>query len=154
MAALLVLACAALAACDGGDDDGDGDGSRPLSRSEFVREADAICKRVGRTPFRVAQPPPEAARAADRRRREVARSYRRLRGLTPPAELKGAFDAYLAQTRKIIGLLGDAWRAARFSNAPAFDQALRGVQRAGMARDRFGKRIGFKVCGKPVSARK
>jgi hypothetical protein len=68
--------------------------------------------------------------------------------------LQDAFDAYLKETRKVIGFLEDARRAASVTDPQAFDQALRAIQRAGMARDRFGKRIGFKVCGKPVAARK
>ena len=118
------------------------DGSEPLSRAEFVRKGNAICRETKAAQTKVPRPPLETltlqfersarGRAARRRwatyRRRVAelgeRGVERLRDLDPPPDLRARRDRFFRDIAA-LGALARAHPAAR--PTPKRIRRIRGI---------------------------
>lgn len=133
----------ALAAC--GD-------SKP-SRADFVLKADALCAQTNK-----ANPQPPQPTTAQEAASQAAREVRvrsaldvKLRALKVPDEVKQEFESYNAQTVKLIALLRQQEAAAKANNESRFTSLGQQFNKIAQARGATATKIGFKVCGQPLS---
>lgn len=125
-------------------------GEKRLSKEEFARQADAICRRTNRVTQPAATPTtmPGLARLAERSVPPLDRALRELRALRPPEDEDAIVRAWLRQLRR---LRADAVRIR--DRARAND--AKGVQTVALAaqqvNDRFhelAKRLSMNVCSR------
>jgi len=140
---LVALAGLGLAACGGGR----------LSRSEFVKQADALCRTADTVP--AAAPARTAAQAALNARAEVSlrkRLAKRLDQLDPPSRLDARWATYRSLTARIIVGYREEALAARAGDVSRFNQLDAQVAGLQARRAKVGGELGFRVCGGAIRA--
>jgi hypothetical protein len=140
--ALVCAACLSLAA-------GCGDGDERLSRSEFIRQGDALCTEArGKTP--------RAPRTQDLTRLatyfgQVAQVstgiISRFRELDPPEDLEDTTNRFLDAATARLRDIRDAADAAGRNDRAGVAAALRRQARDAARYRRLAGQIGFRVCG-------
>ncbi len=148
----LGLASVALAVAVGacGDDEPSGDDPKPLSRTAYVEQADAICSRG--TPPQIKQTP-ELEGQAPQLEKDI--EYREgvladLEKLQPPDEIREQVDRYLSGNRDLIGALREQAAAAKEGDLNAFQRVDVDASLADATRGKASAEIGFKKCAQPV----
>jgi hypothetical protein len=149
-AATLALAAAGLAACG---PFGDGE---ELSKSEFIKRGDQIC-REGREKYLELQkdPPQSSAEAADLTRSliEITRNeIDELRDLDAPVESEDALEVYLESREAGLRVLEQGLEAAESEDAAAYAEAQAQIARQQVDRARLAEKVGFSECSQPLSA--
>lgn len=143
-AVLVVAASLATAGCGG---------EEPLSKAEYVKQADAICKDYAARQSKLGAPKSvkDIARLAEQTRPLIEERLKKLRALAAPDDVKGsadeAYDLIDQQLPKI-----DELKAAAEANDAAKIQSIAAsaTKLDTQARART-KAIGLKVCGASTS---
>jgi hypothetical protein len=144
VAAVLALGAAG---CGGGD----GGGEDSLTRAEFVKQADAVCKRAQTLPAAEGERPTLVEfgeRTLASRRTMLAR----LEQLEPPEQMASRYDRYLAAVREndeLNAQVLERFRAAKDGKVPQDDATLALTERrddAAATATAIGKKLGLKVC--------
>jgi hypothetical protein len=141
--ALVVIAlAAALAGCGSGDD------GTPLSREEFVAQADAICQEYEAklNALGTPQSAEDLQEFADESVPIAEEGQGKLEDLTPPAELQDVYDEWLAQGDKAVDIV-QRLEAAASENDQQEIQAIAAEAEAADARSReLAEQLGFDEC--------
>lgn len=161
---LCVFACGAalLAGCG---DDGDG-GDGPLTESEFVSQADAVCAESTKEQARIAASEPFYYAGGAAKWEGIAGvlsgSLSDLEEIEPPRELADAFREYLAARRTEIEIVrrlaaaatdvNERLLAGKEAGAPAdeYAQASERLDKTYAQLERLERELGFEVCGASV----
>jgi Protein kinase domain len=168
-AAVLAVAGALVLALGGGDDGGGGEAepaparsaapskerttpspaSEPLTRSELIAKADAICEESKGRYLEVRDA--ESEYAADVPYAEALVRFARarvrgLRDLTPPRRLAGSYREYVAGQERVLDTDREALAAARRGDAAGVAAARNERDSEDELRERLAREIGFQVC--------
>jgi hypothetical protein len=139
-AALVGGAAILLAGCGGGDD--------RLSKAEWVRQADAICKRVNDRLEQTAQPESlaELVTVLDDGLADVRAALRDLRALEPPADLEEESEAWLGRVEAAADEIEKARDAAKKPDEQALSAALERGTKINDDGNRRARQLGLKDC--------
>ena len=141
--ALLTLAAALAAGCDGDDAD---------PRGDFVKQADRICRKSGIRPKAVPNDLAQAAGQLSEEARLRAAVHERLRALgEPPQELRRDWSRFLELTGAIARDLRRMAGVARAGEAAELAELSRRTGLTETERLRLGERMGFRRCGRPIT---
>jgi hypothetical protein len=140
--AAAVLALAA-ASCDGDDSD---------PKADFLKEADRICLRSGIRPKAVPNDTTQAAALLSEEARLRAGVHEKLRALRPPDELRDDYARFLELTDQVARELERMAGVARRDEAARLTELGRRATLVEDERLRLGERIGFRRCGRPITA--
>lgn len=139
--ALIVLTAvvAALSGCGGGD---------RLSQDEWVRESDAICKRVNDRLEETAQPETmaELVTVLEEGLADVRAAVTDLRELEPPQEIESEVDAWLERVEAAAGQIEIARDAAREKDEVALSKALEAGTEVNDDSNARARKLGLKDC--------
>ncbi|MFN2612622.1 MAG: hypothetical protein ABR536_04540 [Solirubrobacterales bacterium] len=137
------LAAAVLAAGCGGS-------SAPLSTQELIAKGDALCQAEQQKFTEVqAEAPANASDAADQTGEladAAGSAFDGLDDLTPPAQLKQAYDGYLDSMRQARDLLDQGRDAADQQDAAAYAKAQAELAAHAKQRRKRARAVGFKTC--------
>ena len=169
-AALAGIAIAAIALGGGGGDGSDAGttagggatvkaagkdtGPEPLTRSQLIAKADAICENSQRRYLEVRDLESEYSTDvpyAEALVRIARPRVRGLRGLTPPRELGPPFDEYVEAQARVYVTDKQALAAAREGDAAGVEAARDRRDTEDALRERLAREIGFTVCSTPQS---
>lgn len=144
------LTALTLAGCGGGGS------SQSLSHEELVKRADTICA-DGQSSFRkIQRQPPRSAKDAERQTGRLIAAFRKeiaaLRGLKPPEDASGSFEAYLKAREEAIPILEKAREAAGRNKPQEYVNANEELTRGQPRRHDLAKKAGFAICSKLPSA--
>jgi hypothetical protein len=142
-----VAACGvalAVPGCGGG-----GDGGERLSKSEFIRRADAVCGKYEARLDALGQPTnvSELRSFADKALPIAKDGREELGKLRPPAELEDTYDAWLAQGDEAIDIVERLREAAADGDEAEIQEIAQDAQRADAEANRLAGEIGFEQCG-------
>jgi hypothetical protein len=141
------VAAIAIAGCGGGG------GGAPLTAQQLVAQGDALCKQSQQRFAEIqAQPPANASDAVDQTEQLIDSATQELdglKGLTPPAELSGAYSSYLDAKQKALDQLQEGRDAADKQDSKRYGELQSEVAKAGPERQKLAKAVGFTVCSKP-----
>ena len=128
--------------------------SAPLTKSQLIKQGDAICKEAG---DRFAQlqgsPPttPDEVATFTQQVIEITESeVSRLRALNAPSHVKPALDRYLRAMDKNIDVLKQGLKAARRSDATAYAKAQAKTAHGQLKRLAYAQAVGFAECSRPA----
>ncbi len=135
VAALLILP---LAACGGG-----------LSKSELVKQGDAICKSVNDQVAKEPDPTTAADLAALAKKTVKISNpaIDDMEALEPPSELEKDFDAFVASLKKQRDLTEQIGEAAGAGETEKIQEIATQAQKAQDEYRKLSDKIGFKECG-------
>ena len=127
-----------LAACGGG-----------LSKSELVKQGDAICKSVNDQVAKEPDPTTAADLAALAKKTVKISdpAIEDMEALEPPSELEKDFDAFVASLKKQRDLTKQIGDAAAAGDTAKIQQVGADAQKAQQEYRRLAGEIGFKECG-------
>jgi hypothetical protein len=130
-----------------------GCGSSGPSKADFVKKADALCTQTNKQHPVPTSPPGTVQEAVAQATSEV--SVRRtldakLKALDVPKGVKSDFDAYNADTAKIIALVERQKADAAAKDNKKYTQDGQAFNSLATAREAIAKRIGFTVCGRKL----
>ncbi len=128
-----------------------GGGSERLSRSEYVRQADAVCSRYARTIAGLGTPrrPREIVRFTSRAIAELDRTLEQERDLKPPARLEPLKRRWLAAAARVRADMVAVRKAARANDLSAIEAALEQGVRHDDRSNALARELGLRVCSKP-----
>jgi serine/threonine protein kinase len=129
-------------------------GPKPLTQSQLIAKADAICDESQRRYLEVRDL--ESERTTDVPYAEaLARLARRrvgeLRRLTPPRRLAGPYGEYVEAQERVYATDKQALAAARNEDAAGVEAAREGRDAEDGLRESLARKIGFTVCSTPQS---
>ena len=140
----LAVGAALLAGCDGKESD---------PRSDFVKQADRICLKSGIRPKAVPNDLAQAAEQLEEEGRLRAGVHAKLRGLgAPPDELRADWARFLSLTGRVAGDVSRMSALARAGREADLAELGRRTGTLEADRLRLGERIGFRRCGRPITA--
>jgi hypothetical protein len=156
----------AVAGCGGGDDTtttGAGgasgaSGATPLSKEEFISQANAICADANgqiealEAPPQNAQSVTEVVPFLEQGFAIASDSATKLEAPTPPSELQSERDELVADTKKKIALTEKAIAAAKADDASQFQALSQQVEAIDNKDDALASSIGITECAKNVDA--
>jgi hypothetical protein len=164
IAGCVAVGSLALAGCGGGDDTTSAGttgasgvaGTEPLSKEEFVSQANAICADASQQ-IEALEAPPENAQSLTEvvpfftQGLAIAReTAAELEALTPPAELQDERDQLVADAKKELALAAKQLAGLKANDAAQFE-ALKGqVDAIEKKDDRIASSIGLTECAKDV----
>jgi hypothetical protein len=128
-------------------------GSAPLSQSEFVSQANAICKE-GNTKIEALKAPPSGGPAsgfASYLEQSIAVQQplvSQLEALTPPSNLQSDWNKLIADAKQKQALATKALDAAKANDTSQFNAAINEIQAMGSQGDSLAKSIGLTECAK------
>jgi hypothetical protein len=129
-----------------------GCGSSGPSKADFVKKADALCTQTNKQ--HPPKPPlPNAKAAVAQAQEEIGIRQaldKKLKALDIPKDVKSDFDAYSAQTAKIIALVERQKGDAAANDEKKYTQDSQAFNSLATAREAIAKRIGFTVCGRKL----
>jgi hypothetical protein len=143
---LLAVAALALAwaGCDG-DDDRD-------PKADFLAQADRICLHSGLRPKAIPNDNRQAAELLSDESELRAAVHAKLRALRPPAELRGDYARFLELTGRVARELRRMAGVASRDESVRLAELARATTLVEDERLRLGERIGFRRCGRPITA--
>ena len=122
--------------------------SGSLDKGELVRKADAICKDVNRRTN--ALPAATDVKSAARTLREtlviLGAGLGRLRNLKPPADLRDAYDAWLAKDGELIAQAGRTQAAAARGDGKGLRRSIADASVIHNEANKLAAEIGLKIC--------
>ncbi|MET0305443.1 MAG: serine/threonine-protein kinase [Solirubrobacterales bacterium] len=129
-------------------------GPRPLSRSQLIAKADAICGESQRRYTEIRDLESEYSTDvpyAEALARTARTRVRELRGLTPPQGLAGPYEEYVEAQKRVYATDKQALAAARKGDAAGVEAARNQRDAEDALRERLAREIGFTVCSTPQS---
>ena len=137
-AAVTALLILPLAACGGG-----------LSKSELVKQGDAICKRVNDQVAKEPDPTTAADLAALAKKTVKISdpAIDDMDALEPPGELEKDFDAFVASLKEQRDLTKQIGEAAGAGDSAKIQKVGTQAQKAQADYQKLSAKIGFKECG-------
>jgi len=137
-AAVTALLILPLAACGGG-----------LSKSELVKQGDAICKSVNDQVAKEPDPTTAADLAALAKKTVKISNpaIDDMEALEPPSELEKDFDAFVASLKKQRDLTKQIGEAAGAGETEKIQEVATEAQKAQDEYRKLSDKIGFKECG-------
>jgi len=159
MAAALAAALAMLAGCGGGDDDKPGGqsasgGGSALSKEEFIRRADNLCREFRSKSLAGANPQTfdELRRTIDEVLPPAQRTLKKFQRLKPPPGDERIIRSYLDAQRETLSLLRQLGDAAEAGDREAAERYADALRESGGRAKRIAQGYGFKVCGSDETA--
>jgi hypothetical protein len=140
--ALAALAIGA-AGCDGDETD---------PRADFLKQADRICLRSGVRPKALPNDSRQAAELLGEEARLRAGVHAKLRALDVPGELRGDYARFLELTGEVASALRRMAAVARRDEPARLSELGRRATLVEDERMRVAERIGFRRCGRPITA--
>jgi hypothetical protein len=141
----VIVACAAavLGGCSG-----NGDGDDRLSREEYVRRADAVCREYDKRLNELGQPSSieELAALADEALPVAEEGVGKLRELEPPESLERRVGEWLERNDRNVDLIEALRDAARAGEETRVQELAAEAADNETAADRLARRIGLKDC--------
>jgi hypothetical protein len=132
------------AGCGSGDD-----GGERLSKTAFIRQADAACTKYEARLDALGQPTnvTELRAFADKALPIAKDGREELGKLKPPAELEDTYDAWLEQGDEAIDIVERLREAAADGDQAEIQEIAQDAQRADAEANRLAEQIGFEQCG-------
>ena len=127
-------------------------GPEPLTRSELIAKADAICEESQRRYTEIYDLEKEHSADvlyADALARFARARIQRLRGLTPPPRLANAYKKYVEAQERVYATDKQALAAARRGDTAGVEVARDRRDAEDALRERLAQEIGFNVCSTP-----
>ena len=121
----------------------------PLSRSELIAEADAICADSRDRYLAINDPEREDSADVSYAKALVRIARPRihgLQGLTPPPRVAGAYGEYVEAQERVYATDQQALAAAREGNAAGVEAARERRDEEDRLRERLAQKIGLEVC--------
>ena len=139
----LALLCLAVAACGGS-------GGGRLSRTEYARQADAICARYSQAIDALGRPKSlaELAKFTDDAVPIAQRAVDDARKLRPPEDEQTLAARWNAENQKVVDALAKLGAAARRNDESAAKAALAAGDTANTNANDLGRRLGMDACTK------
>ena len=138
--AAALVAIVALAGC----------GDSGPTKQEFVKKADALCAQTNKA--HPPKPAPKNAKEAAKQQGEEIKIRqdldKKLRELEAPSDLEKDFDAYNADTKKIIDAIGRMKEDAENNREGKFAADSQAFEKAAADREKIAVKLGFKTCGR------
>jgi Protein kinase domain len=132
----------------------EGAAPKPLTESQLIAKADAICEDSQRRYTEIRDLESEYATDvpyAEALARTARTRVRGLRGLTPPPRLAGRYDEYVEAQERVYVTDKQALAAARQGDAAGVEAARNQRDAEDALRERLAREIGFTVCSTPQS---
>ena len=151
LGALAVAGCGSSSSSTTGASGASGaSGSAPLSQSEFVSQANAVCKQY-QGAYGALKPPsnnPSDIAAYFAQLLPLAnRAHAQLVALTPPSDLQAKYTQYLSDQKSQIGLVEDVEKAAKTGDASKASAALQRLEAGAGQINSQAQDLGLTVCG-------
>lgn len=150
--ALSILALA-LAGCGSSDSSSGGNETatpEPLTKTELVAKADAICKNMQTKIDAI--PAPESiddlATAIGEQIELSGPAIEDLKELTPPEDLQTQYDAWIAKLDELQAGTEEVKAAADTGSEEKVNAVVEKIDKINTKADEIGKELGFKVCAK------
>jgi hypothetical protein len=152
-----LVAAALIGGCGGGEDDKSADspqtssagGAEPLSKEEFVRRGDELCR-----DFRAKSPDTGDPDSFDELKRQVDQvlpaaqeTLEKFEQLEPPADDKEVVDSYMQTQRDQLTLIRQLGEAAEAEDQSAVQRYAADVRESAQKGKGIAQGYGFKVCG-------
>jgi hypothetical protein len=136
---LLVAAAVGLGACGG--DDG-------LSKADYVKQANAICRDANTQLGKIAEPTDVAGIATyvASAKKVTSVAVDKMAALEPPEELRADHKAHVADGRKVVTLADDLAAAAKSGDQAAFQRISQQGDRMDQTSDARAKKMGLGDC--------
>jgi hypothetical protein len=152
--ALSILALA-LAGCGSSDKTTSGGGNdtaepTPLTKTELISKADAICKDM-QTKINAIKDPESMSDLEDAISKQLELSgpaIKELEALVPPEDLSSDFEAWTAKLNELQTGTERVRKAAASGSQDEVEKVIAEVDKVNTKADELGKEIGFKVCAK------
>ena len=151
--ALSILALA-FAGC-GGSDNNSGDGGdtaapEPLTKTELIAKADAICKDMQTKLDAVPEPESmdDLASAIGTQIKLSGPAIEKLKELTPPDDLASEYESWTAKLDELQAGTEKVRDAAESGSEEQVSKVINEVDSVNTEADKIGKELGFKVCAK------
>jgi hypothetical protein len=164
IAACIVVGALAVTGCGGGDSSSTtgasgasgASGSAPLSKDEFVSQANAICADTNDKIEALQQPPqnPQASELVPLLTQELAiarDAATELEALTPPSELQDERDKLVANTDKQEALAAQIIAAAKANDASQAQSLGQQLEALNKENNSISSSIGLTECAKDAS---
>jgi hypothetical protein len=133
-----------------GDAGGDSGGGGNISRAQFVRRADTICRSTQRRLLREVRPNAKAPADVSTYTTTVTRGFLKaadeIDALPEPSSGPSP-AAFLAAERTKMKLIGELGNALKGKDAQELQRVAARAQRAASRSAKLGREQGFKVCG-------
>ena len=129
-------------------------GPKPLTRSQLIAKADAICEDSQRRYTEIRDLESEYSTDvpyAEALARTARTRVQDLRGLTPPKRLAGPYEEYVKAQERVYATDKQALAAARQDDAVGVEAARNQRDSEDALRERLAGEIGFNVCSTPQS---
>lgn len=125
------------------------DSDEPLTRAEYVKQADAICKKFDTQAGKITEPKSIAdlERVAEETKPLLASELKELRALRAPDELEKDTSAAYSLLEQSLPKLDQLAEAGRKKDAAAIQKIAEDAGKLSKDADERAKRIGLKVCG-------
>jgi hypothetical protein len=137
---LAVAATLAVAGCAG------------VSNAEFAKRADRVCSGANSSlapaPLGPKASFTEASRYAEQEIIYLSTVDAKLRSLTTPEDLKGDMVSFGADTQRLIRIVQRRRAAALARNVKRYQALVQQFGKVALDRERYGVRLGFRVCGR------
>ena len=128
-------------------------GPKPLTASQLIAKADAICADSQRRYLEVRDLESEYSTDvpyAEALARTARRRVRELRALTPPQRLAAPYEKYVKAQERVYATDKQALAAAREGDAVGVEAARNRRDAEDALRERLSGQIGFEVCSVPA----
>jgi hypothetical protein len=132
-------------------------GPKPLTQSQLIGKADAICSESQRRYLEVRDLESEYTTDvpyAEALARLARRRVGELRRLTPPQRLAGPYGEYVEAQERVYATDKQALAAARNEDAAGVEAARERRDAEDALRESLARKIGFTVCSTPQSQRR
>ncbi len=148
---ILVLTLAGCGSSESTTSGGDGAAApEPLTKTELVAKADAICKDMQAKLDKI--PAPENIEgledAISQQIKLSGPAIKKLAALKPPEDLASQYDAWIEQLNQLQAGTEDVRDAAAAGSEEKVQQVVDRVNSVNTKADELGKKLGFKACAK------
>lgn len=144
--ALALAGCGSSDSSNGGSDDAAA--PEPLTKTELIAQADAICKEMQTKIDAIKEPESidQLANAIDEQIELSGPAIKELQALTPPENLATQYESWTDKLDQLQTETEKIRDAAKSGSEEQVNEIVSGAESINTEADKIGKEIGFKVC--------
>jgi hypothetical protein len=149
---VVALLASLLVGCGGSETTVTTTAGEPLSRQEFVQQANAVCKTMNSQVKAVQTPTdlPGLASLYDQASAIASDGINKLEALTPPSDLRARYRRVLSEARRQVPLFDEVKAAAQAGDRQGILSAARRVDALTRTLNAHARALGLSVCAKNV----
>ncbi len=140
----LAIGASGLSACGG---------EEGLSKAEYVKQANALCRQANADLSKIAAPS-DVAGLKDyvaKAKRVTVTAVDKMAALEPPEDLRADHDAHIADGRKVIAMADELGAAAASNDQAAFQRLSERGDRMDEVSDKRAERMGLTDCAEDAA---